>query len=653
MEDVETVEDPERQRVCPDCHRCFASAREACPTCGRDRPNGGWSHPRETGLVFLGRMLDDRYALDRYLGGGSAGAVYRAFDTKLGRPFALKILGSVDAVDDEAAEEGLRRFDNEVDALARIRNPHVVNIYESFRLDGDRPAMLTEFVEGETYRTVLNREDLDLSDRLELVRQVANGLYEAHSRGIVHRDVKPANIMVERLPAAGLFARILDFGVAHLVEEADATQGFWGTPLYAAPEQGAVERDVSPATDVYALGCVLFRALTGRPPYPGENGAEVMEKHLESPVPRPSDATDHLLPSSLDDLVAGMLAKDPSDRPRDMAAVVEDLDPILRDGSRSDADATRVGGAAIAGEESGFDGREADGPRAAQLLRAVDLASEVDEVGAEVSLTGLDPSGDCAVVADPEGRVVAVNTRGGDYGQAFEAADVDPRSLAVDTGFGRVVLGGASGDIVSWRFGAPEEPPTSLLEVAGVPTGLELSRRERTMYVGTDDGLLFGCDPRVGRSSILCDVEGAIVDVRVISGQHWILMTTETGRVLASRPNPASGDVLQVDRLNESPVALDMDEETGVAAVADAAGRVYLFDMGESLGRVTVDTDISNIRSLAIASDGQVVALSVEGAALRAWRLRRESFRPLGPSIRSLAGPARDGGEGNRPRPES
>lgn len=642
MENAEIVDEPDLELVCPDCRRCFSEGRADCPACGRARPNGGWSHTRETGLSFLGRSLDGRYALDQYLGGGTAGAVYRAFDTKLGRPFALKILGSLDGVADGAAEEALRRFDNEVDALARTRNPHVVNIYESLRLEGDRPAMLTEFVDGVTYRDLLRRYDHELSDRLELVRQVANGLYEAHSRGIVHRDVKPANIMVERLPAAGLFARILDFGVAHLVEDGGRTQGFWGTPLYAAPEQCAVEGEVTAATDVYALGCVLFRVLAGHPPYPGEDGTEVIEEHLASPVPRPSEASDRLLPSALDELVVTMLAKDPADRPEDMAAVVAGLDPILQEEAQSDVESTRVGAADLEGSDSDFGDSGDDGPRVAQLLRAVDLDERVDELGAEAAVSGLDPSGDCAVVADPEARAVVVNTRGGEYGEAFRAADLVPRAVAVDTGFGRVVLGGESGEVVGWRFESPEGEPRRLFEVTGAATALELPREQRTMYVGTDVGLLYGCDPRVGRSNQLCDVECAIVDVRVVPDQHWILMTTESGRVLASRPNPASGDVLQVDRLSEPPAALDMDPRTGVAAVADASGRVYLFDMGESLGRVTVETDVADIRSLAIAPDGQVVALSVEGATMRAWRLRRESFRPLGPSIRSRQG--NDGG---------
>src|SRR5690606_3843806 len=120
---------------------------------------------------------------------------------------------------------------------------------------------------------------------LEIVRQVANGLHEAHCQGIVHRDLKPENVMIEQLPASGFFARVLDFGIAHMAEGVRDTQGFRGTPLYASPEQCLEAANIDYRSDIYSLGCVFFHCLTGRPPFDYNVAVKVMDAHIEAPPP--------------------------------------------------------------------------------------------------------------------------------------------------------------------------------------------------------------------------------------------------------------------------------------------------------------------------------------------------------------------------------
>ena len=253
---------------CPKCLTCILEDPEACPECGQPRYRNGWKPLELCPHAYLGYLIDERYLLDRFLGGGASGKVYRAVDRKLNRPFALKIVGFGRYQRAEEREEHMRRFENEVQALSQLRNPHVINIYESFQLERDTSALLTEYIDGKTLGEMLEEEGaLGIDRSVRLIQQVANGLHEAHDQGVVHRDVKPANIMIEQLPASGFFARILDFGLVHVIEDVSQTQGFRGTPLYAAPEQCSSERKVDARGDIYTLGCVLFSCIAGRPPF--------------------------------------------------------------------------------------------------------------------------------------------------------------------------------------------------------------------------------------------------------------------------------------------------------------------------------------------------------------------------------------------------
>ena len=256
----------------------------------------------------LPTVLVERYRLDRSLGNGGMGEVFEATDLTLHRSVAVKLM-SPSLVQDEPARA---RFLREARALAQVNSPNVVAVYDAGE-DAERPYLVMEFVEG----TTLERE-LVGSDRVEPARAVAvatdiaSGLAAAHERGIVHRDVKPSNVFLTPSDAA----KIGDFGIARL-ERPDATLTLtgqtFGSPPYMAPEQ-ATGGKVDARADLYSLGCVLFQMLVGRRPFSGDDAVSLAYQHVHSTPPR-VDSLVPTVPVELGALVAGLMAKDPDDRP--------------------------------------------------------------------------------------------------------------------------------------------------------------------------------------------------------------------------------------------------------------------------------------------------------------------------------------------------
>lgn len=257
-------------------------------------------------MLGAGTILIDRYVLGDRLGGGGMGEVWRADDTVLGRTVAVKVL--MPALTDDAAFT--RRFKNEARAMATLRHPGVVDVYDygTCEVEG-RPVtfLVMEHVHGESLDRVLRRGPLDVAATMRLVAEVADALAAAHAQGIVHRDVKPANLMVRPDGHVAL----TDFGIAHSASAGNLTAT--GTMLcsagYCAPEMAASSQ-VTPAVDVYALGVVAYECLTGQPPYQGDTPVQIIFKHLNAPVPRlPGD-----VPAGPRQVVERALEKTPAAR---------------------------------------------------------------------------------------------------------------------------------------------------------------------------------------------------------------------------------------------------------------------------------------------------------------------------------------------------
>ena len=268
------------------------------------------------------------------------GAVYLARNRLTGRPEALKVVARTDAAD---------RLLREVRAAAALAHPNVVAAY-SARLVGGVPVFAMEYVDGEDlYRLVRDRGPLPVPEACEYARQAALGLHHAHGRGMVHRDVKPHNLIRARDGTV----KVLDFGLARAVIDPPADPGLTpdqtavGTPDYMAPELATDPKRADARADVYGLGCTLYFLLTGGPPFGGVTPYEVVQRHRDR-EPEPLDRACPGVPAGLARVVARMLAKDPAGRYPTAADAAAALAPFTEPGVSPPPATERAAGRAAA-----------------------------------------------------------------------------------------------------------------------------------------------------------------------------------------------------------------------------------------------------------------------------------------------------------------
>jgi len=248
------------------------------------------------------------YVLTREIGSGAAATVYLAEDTKHRRQVALKLLHG-----EASSALGSERFRREIEVVAQLQHPHILPLHDSGELDG-RLYYVMPLVSGETLRERLSRTGaLPLGEVRRVTTDVAAALDYAHRRGVVHRDVKPANILIDDEHAI-----VADFGIAHFA--APSASGnltgagmIIGTPTYMSPEQATGCADIDARTDIYALGCVVFEMLTGTPPFGGQSVSSIVANHLQAPVPSARGLRSELSPQ-VDGVLRKALAKEPADR---------------------------------------------------------------------------------------------------------------------------------------------------------------------------------------------------------------------------------------------------------------------------------------------------------------------------------------------------
>jgi eukaryotic-like serine/threonine-protein kinase len=288
---------------CRDCSAIENDEIQKCPSCSAAQ----WTP--EPPMV-----VDARYEVTRKIGRGSMGIVYRARDTGLGRDVALKIIAPMYAREPDMVD----RFQREARALALIRDDHVVQVY-AFGQYGRSYYFAMEYVDGTGLDVVLERyrqngEVVPVERALTLLRQVGMGLAAVHARDLVHRDVKPSNIVVEQDSGRPV---VLDFGLVHRPRRGeDAKTMRSGTPSYMAPEQSSDmvldSAAITPRTDVYALGCMAFELFTGVTPFAATDPLEVWRLHKSAPPPALSSRRPDL--HALDPVIARALEKDAASR---------------------------------------------------------------------------------------------------------------------------------------------------------------------------------------------------------------------------------------------------------------------------------------------------------------------------------------------------
>jgi eukaryotic-like serine/threonine-protein kinase len=272
-------------------------------------------------LLPPGSAVADRYRIERELGAGGMATVYLARDLRHEREVAIKVMN-----DDVVASVGADRFVNEIRTTAHLKHPHILPLFDSGTA-GATLFYVMPYIDGESLRTRIRRDGpLPIADALAILREVADALAYAHAQGVVHRDIKPDNVLL-----SGTHAFLADFGIARALDAVEspdrtmtATIAVAGTPAYMSPEQISGQRQLDHRTDVYAFGVMAYEVLAGVAPFERQNHAGVMAAHLtELPEPLPSRRPD--IPPALASLVMKCLEKKPEDRWQRMDAVVAAL----------------------------------------------------------------------------------------------------------------------------------------------------------------------------------------------------------------------------------------------------------------------------------------------------------------------------------------
>lgn len=291
---------------------------------------------RLEGEALLGQVIDNQFKVTEILGRGGMSVVYKADHLILKKVVAIKTMHS-HMISDTGA---LLRFRQEAQAASQLDHANVIKVYHFGVTGGDdsRPYLVMDYIEGQSLSDAIDSGSLSVEAVLKIFVQVCNALEHAHAKGVIHRDLKPSNIMLLERDGDPYFVKIVDFGIAKVLpqegEQAHRltqTGEIFGSPMYMSPEQ-CMGRSVDKRSDMYALGCVLYEALSGKPPHEGMNVFETFHKHI-SDIPAPVEIanTDRALVERLDAIVFKALEKDPDKRYQDMASFEDDLRDVLRD----------------------------------------------------------------------------------------------------------------------------------------------------------------------------------------------------------------------------------------------------------------------------------------------------------------------------------
>lgn len=316
-------------RVCPRC--TVETEAELCPADGARtiavQPGQATYHS--------GMLIADRYQVDGVIGIGGFGAVYRCTQLTMNQTVAVKVLRS----EHLSSVEHVKRFTREAQAVSKLSHPNTIRIFDFGSHSDGALYLAMEFLEGETLADRLERQTmLPWQATVRIATQICHSLTEAHGQGLVHRDLKPENVMLMAVAGDPDFVKVLDFGIAKVQKEpgkpgeASLTETgmIMGTPTYMSPEQAKGET-IDGRSDIYALGVMLFEALTGVPPFQDETAMKVLVAHIQAPVPPFARTGRHdEPPPELEQVVRACLEKEPSRRPQTSAALADALAAAVR-----------------------------------------------------------------------------------------------------------------------------------------------------------------------------------------------------------------------------------------------------------------------------------------------------------------------------------
>src|SRR3989440_3828092 len=298
-------------KTCPTCGRQYAETNTLCPLDGAVLKRSGGDDQ------LIGQVLAGKYRIDEKIDEGGMGCVYRATHVLMEKTVAVKVLHPALAADDRI----VARFTREAKAASRISHPHAINVTDFGESENGIVYLVMEYLRGRTLKDIVrDGGPMPLARVTEIVRQVAGALDAAHAEGVIHRDLKSDNIMLEEAAGGGDWAKGLDFGIAKIqqsIHETDpgltAPNLIIGTPQYMSPEQCSQASDIDARSDIYSFGVIIYETLAGHVPFTGDSPTAIMLKHLQEPPPSVLDERKDM-PSSVGRVVARALAKRPEDR---------------------------------------------------------------------------------------------------------------------------------------------------------------------------------------------------------------------------------------------------------------------------------------------------------------------------------------------------
>jgi len=307
-------------KFCTTCQQTFTTGQTACP---HDQTVLSLPDPYQ----MIGRTLLDKYRIEALVGLGGMGAFYCAYHTGLDRRVAFKILQPNIAVADEHLVE---LFTREAKVAGRLAHENIVDVKDAGRTPEGTAYIVMEWLEGRTLDEELRWQGaLSFARAGEILRQIAAALAEAHAKQVVHRDLKPANVMLVRRNDGREIVKVLDFGIGKILTETGASvSAVMGTPSYASPEQLQLGGKIDGRSDIYSLGVILYRMLSGRLPFQSTSLPELVQMQLVMP-PTSLRTIRPETPPHIDELVMQMLAKDQQLRPADASVVVQRYDAAL------------------------------------------------------------------------------------------------------------------------------------------------------------------------------------------------------------------------------------------------------------------------------------------------------------------------------------
>ena len=272
-------------------------------------------------MIAKGQLINDRYEIQKLIGEGGMANVYLARDTILDRKVAVKVLRGDLAGD----EKFVRRFQREALSASSLSHPNIVEIYDVGEDEGNFYIVM-EYIEGKTLKQLIKKRGvLTLPETMDIILQLLDALASAHDSYIIHRDIKPQNIMIKE---SGL-VKITDFGIAMALNNASLTQtnSVMGSVHYLPPEQ-ASGKGSTIRSDIYSLGILMFEMLTGKMPFKGDSAVEIALKHMKEPLPSPKEINP-VIPQSVENIILKAAAKNPKNRYRDVREMAEDIKTCL------------------------------------------------------------------------------------------------------------------------------------------------------------------------------------------------------------------------------------------------------------------------------------------------------------------------------------